>query len=158
MDQEILEDQAVAIKDTMIYQDNVSSILLEKNGKQSSTKRMKHMDTQYFYITERIQNKAFAAKHCPTEDILADFFMKLLQGSPFIKSHNFIMGAEFANGDQHTCRSVLDEDENNLEEDLEPAWKVRKWKQRTTYMNPQEYNFLSKNAWIDSQENTVKSR
>ena len=38
-----LEDQGVSIKDTVLYQDNMSSILLERNGRQSSTKRMKHM-------------------------------------------------------------------------------------------------------------------
>ena len=34
----ILEDQGVGIKDTVLYQDNMSSMLLEWNGQQSSTK------------------------------------------------------------------------------------------------------------------------
>ena len=49
------------------------------------------------------------------EDMLADFFTKLLQGRLFIKPANFIMGAEYANGDQHACRSVLDEVVTNVE-------------------------------------------
>ena len=33
-----LENQGFVIKDTVMYQDNMSSILLEKNGEQSSMK------------------------------------------------------------------------------------------------------------------------
>ena len=32
--------------------------------------------------------------HCPTEEMVADFFMKPLQGSLFIKIHKYIMGNE----------------------------------------------------------------
>ena len=32
-----LEDQGVTIKETVLYQDNMSSMLLEQNGRQSST-------------------------------------------------------------------------------------------------------------------------
>ena len=34
-------------KDTIIYQDNKSTILLEKNGKKSSSKRTKHIAIRY---------------------------------------------------------------------------------------------------------------
>ena len=39
-----LEEQGVRIKETVLYQDNMSSMLLERNGRQSSMKRTKHMD------------------------------------------------------------------------------------------------------------------
>ena len=49
-----LEDQGLTIKETVLYQDNMSSMLLERNGRQSSTKRTKHMDICYFYVSDHI--------------------------------------------------------------------------------------------------------
>ena len=74
--------------------DNTSSILLEMNGRSSSTKRTKHMHIQYFYIMEQVQKKAIHVTHCPMEEMAADFFTKPLQGSLFIKIHKYIMGSE----------------------------------------------------------------
>ena len=109
-----LEDQGVEVKETILYQDNMSSMLLERNGRQSSMKRMKHMGIRYFYVSEHIQNKSLSLKHCPTEEMLADYFMKPLQGSLFIRLRNHIMGAEFDNGDHQTQRSVLGHDNDHL--------------------------------------------
>ena len=44
-----LKDQGIEVYDTILYQDNMSSILLEKNGKQSSTKRTRRMNIRYFF-------------------------------------------------------------------------------------------------------------
>ena len=52
-----LEDQDFAVKETNLYQVNMNPILLEKNGKQLSSKHMKHMDIQFFHGTEHVQNK-----------------------------------------------------------------------------------------------------
>ena len=49
-----LEDQGLTIKETVLYQDNMNSMLLEHNGRQSSTKRTKHMDIRYFYVSDHI--------------------------------------------------------------------------------------------------------
>ena len=101
------EEQGVRIKETMLYQDNMSSMLLERNGRQSSTKRTKHMDIRYFYMGDHIQSKTICLRHCPTEEMLADYFTKALQGSLFVRFWNHFMGAEFADGDHQTQRSVL---------------------------------------------------
>ena len=47
-------------------------------------------------------------QHCPTEEMLADYFTKPLQGSLFIHLCNHIMGTEFEDGDPKTHRSVLE--------------------------------------------------
>ena len=111
-----LEEQGVRIKETVLYQDNMSSMLLERNGRHSSTKRTKHMDIHYFYVTDHIQNKTLSLRHCPTEEMLADYFTKPLQGSLFIRLRNHIMGADFDAGNRQNQRSVLDyhdeQDEN----------------------------------------------
>ena len=103
-----LEDQGVCIKETVLYQDNMSSMLLERNRQQSSTKRTKHMDIRYFYVGDHIQNKTLSLHHCPTNEMLADYFTKPLQGSLFIHLRNHIMGAEFEDGNPKTQRSVLE--------------------------------------------------
>ena len=105
-----LEDQRVEVKETILYQDNMSSMLLKWNRRQSSTKQTKHMDIQYFYIREHIQDKTLSLKHCPTEEVVVDYFTKPLQGSLFICLHNHIMGPEFEDGNHQTQRSVLGHD------------------------------------------------
>ena len=42
------------------------------------------MDIQYFYVGDHIQDKTLALQHCPTEEMLANYLTKPLQGSLFI--------------------------------------------------------------------------
>ena len=90
----------------MVYQDNTSSIMLERNGHSSRTKHTKHMKIRYFYVTEQVRKKSIHVTHCPTEEMVGDFFPKPLQGSLFIKMRNYIMGNEEP-GYQTLPRSVL---------------------------------------------------
>ena len=106
---QFLEEQGRLDTKTVVYQDNTSSILLERNGRSSSTKRTKHMHIHYFYVTEQVQNKTIHVAHCPTEEMVADFFTKPLQGSLFTKMRNYIMGNEEP-GYQVLPRSVLSND------------------------------------------------
>ena len=127
-----LEDQGVSIKETVLYQDNMSSMLLEHNGRQSSTKRTKHMDIRYFYVSDHVRNKTLSLKHCPTEEMLADYFTKPLQGALFNRLRNHIMGAEFANGYRQTPRSVLDDDDDETQLQASEQNKTVSDKTRTT--------------------------
>ena len=70
-------------------------------------------DTFMWGIT--FQNKTLSLQHCPTEEMLANYFTKPLQGSLFICLRNHIMGAEFEDGNPQTHRSVLGHDDMNLE-------------------------------------------
>ena len=47
-----------------IGQDNKSAILLEKNGKFSSSKRTKHIKMKYFFITDKIQPSTCPLRRC----------------------------------------------------------------------------------------------
>ena len=67
------------------------------------------MDIWYFYVGDHIQNKTLSLRHCPTDEMLADYFTNPLQGSLFIHLDNHIMGAEFEDGDPKKHRSVLDD-------------------------------------------------
>ena len=108
---QFLEEQGWLDSATVVYQDNTSSILLERNGRSSSTKRTKHMNIWYFYVTEQVRKKAIHITHCPMEEMVGDFFTKPLQGSLFIKMHNYIMGSEEP-GYQVLPRSVLSNNRN----------------------------------------------
>ncbi len=45
--------QGYQVNDNVLYQDNRSAILLERNGKASSSKRTKHINIRYFFVTDR---------------------------------------------------------------------------------------------------------
>ena len=70
-------------------------MLLETNGIYSSSKRTKHINVRYFFIQDRIQKGEMDVKYCPTDDMIADFFTKPLQGAKFIKFRNMIMGTNW---------------------------------------------------------------
>jgi hypothetical protein len=56
-----MKAQGYDVKDIFLFQDNKSSILLEKNGKASSSKRTKHINTRYFFITDIISKGKVSA-------------------------------------------------------------------------------------------------
>jgi hypothetical protein len=77
--------QGYGVKDNVLFQDNNSSILLEKNGKASISKRMKHINIQYFFITDRVSKEEVSVVWCPTGDMIGDYATKQLQWALFRK-------------------------------------------------------------------------
>ena len=69
-----LECQGFKVRRNYYYQDNESAIRLEKNGIQSAGKRSRHIDIRFFFIKDQIKKGDIHLLHCPTEDMLADFF------------------------------------------------------------------------------------
>jgi hypothetical protein len=84
--------QGYDVKDNILFQDNKSSILLEKNGKASSSKRTKHIKIRYFFITDRVRKEEVSVVWCPTGDMIGDYATKPLQGALFQKFRDHIMG------------------------------------------------------------------
>ena len=84
--------QGYQINDTILYQDNTSAIAMETNGKLSSGKRTKHINIRYFFIQDRVKNGEISLKYCPTDQMLADYFTKPLQGAKFIEFRDMILG------------------------------------------------------------------
>ena len=68
-----LEVQGYKTSDTILYQDNQSTILLEKNGMQSSSKQTKHLNCWYYFITDRISAGDLSIEYCPTREMVSDF-------------------------------------------------------------------------------------
>ena len=88
-----LEEQGVSVKDNILYQDNKSAILLEKNGKRSSGKRTRALNIRYFFVTDQVEKKNLSIEYCPTGDMWADYMTKPLQGATFEKFKKLIMGS-----------------------------------------------------------------
>jgi hypothetical protein len=61
-----MKAQGYGVRDNVLFQDNKSSILLEKNGKASSSKRTKHINIRYFFITDRVSDNEVSVVWCPT--------------------------------------------------------------------------------------------
>ena len=76
-----LEAQGYQIQDSVVYQDNQSAMLLANNGRASGSKQTRHMNICYFFVTDRIQAGDLHVEYCPTDEMVADFFTKPLQGS-----------------------------------------------------------------------------
>ncbi|MDA3875508.1 MAG: reverse transcriptase domain-containing protein [Halothiobacillus sp.] len=89
-----LEHQGYAVQDNVVYQDNQSAILLERNGKSSSGRRTRHMDIRYFFATDQIAKGRMRVQYCPTEEMVADFFTKPLQGSLFRKFRALVLNLD----------------------------------------------------------------
>jgi len=81
-------------KDNILYQDNMSAIRMEKYGKRSCTKRTRHINIRYFFICDKVNNKEVSIEYCPTTEMIADYFSKLLGGSQFRKMWNLMLGID----------------------------------------------------------------
>jgi hypothetical protein len=86
--------QGYDVRDNKMYQDNQSTMLLENNGRASSSKRTRHINVRYFFVTDRIKNEEVSVEYCPTGDMVGDFFTKPLQGCQFRKFRNIIMNVQ----------------------------------------------------------------
>ncbi len=68
-----LLSQGYGIVENLLLQDNKSSILLERNGKASSGKCTRHINIQYFFITDWVNIKEISIGWCPTKKMVADY-------------------------------------------------------------------------------------
>ena len=66
-------------------------MLLERNGKTLSSKKTRHIDIRYYFITDHIAQGKMSLAYCPTDAMVADYFTKPLQGTKFRKFCTMIM-------------------------------------------------------------------
>ena len=86
-----LEAQGYGIDENILYQDNMIAVLLENNGKKSSTNNTKHINVRYYFIKDRAETGDIGIEHCPTEEMLGGHLTKTLQGALFRKFRAEIM-------------------------------------------------------------------
>jgi hypothetical protein len=89
--QHFLEAQGYTISANIVYQDNMSTLSLAKNGYVSSSKRTKHIKAKYLYICHYHNSGELDLQYCPTEKMWADVLTKPLQGSKFQLFWAFLM-------------------------------------------------------------------
>jgi hypothetical protein len=87
-----MEAQGYPINNAVFYQDNESAIKMESNGKASCGQRSRHIDIRYFFITDHSRRQHITIQHCPTTQMLADYFTKPLQGSLFRLFWSVLLG------------------------------------------------------------------
>ena len=87
-----MAEQGYPIKDNTLYQDNKSTILMLKNGRNSCTGNSRHVNIRYFCVKDRVDKKEIKIEYCPTAIMLADYYTKPLQGQLFKDFRDVIMG------------------------------------------------------------------
>ena len=87
-----MEAQGYEIKNNVVFQDNKSAILLEKNGQKSSGKRSRALNIRYFFITDQIEKGNVRVEYCSTDRMVSDFMTKPLTGRAFQTHKKTIMG------------------------------------------------------------------
>ena len=87
-----MEAQGYKIRKNILYQDNKSTILLLDNGKKSSSKRTRHFNIRYFFLTDQIEKGNLSTDYVSTDEMDADFMSKPLQGKLYNKFRKRIMG------------------------------------------------------------------
>ncbi len=70
----------------------MSAILLENNGRASSSKQTKHIKVKYFLIKDKVDREEITIKHCPTEKRWTDINTKQKQGAVFRAFRGHVMG------------------------------------------------------------------
>ncbi len=84
-----VECQGYDIDECIIFQDNMSALSLEKNGRMSSSKRTKHIKAKYFLIKDYYNAEEIDLRYCPTGQMWADL-KKPLQGQLFRDMQAFL--------------------------------------------------------------------
>jgi hypothetical protein len=84
--------QKVKISPNILFQDNRSAILLHRNGTNSSPRNTRHINTCYFFLKDKTKSGEVEVVFCPSEEMIADFFTKPIQGKSFMDLRKIIMG------------------------------------------------------------------
>jgi hypothetical protein len=97
----IIQSQGYGAECVGLYQDDISTQLLMKNGRFSSGKKTKHIKAKFFFIKDKVDEGEMQIFDCPTGQMWADVLTKPLQGMAFKR-----MRAELMN-----CSVEYEEDE-----------------------------------------------
>jgi hypothetical protein len=87
-----MECQGYEITRNILYQDNMSAILLETNGKKSSSKRTRALNIRYFFLADQVAKGNLDIEYLSTTEMWGDYMTKPLQGKLFQKFRALIMG------------------------------------------------------------------
>jgi hypothetical protein len=87
-----LLEQGYQISPATVYQDNLSTIHLIKNGR-SNSERTRHIEIRYFFITDRIERGEIQVIYKPTQEMIADIMTKPLTGNLFRRLRDLLLNS-----------------------------------------------------------------
>ena len=88
----VLQGLGYALWQNLLFQDNTSAILMETNRHKCLGKCNCAIDVRYFAIKDAIDQGDFKIKHCCTNEMIADYMTKSLQGKIFFDFRKLILG------------------------------------------------------------------
>jgi hypothetical protein len=112
--QYFLQGQGFAVNQSEIAQDNESAILLENYGKALGSRKSRHINIRFFFVTDRVRAKEIKITKCGTEEMLADYFTKPLQGSRFKKFRDLILNVPVGRENTTTGKECVEENNKLL--------------------------------------------
>ena len=94
----------------MLHQDDEACVLLANNGGMLCQKGTKHVQARCFFAADWIEQKEIKVKHMPTESMVGDCCTKPVQGAPFRKFRDLILGIDGTDAEEHkrTHREALE--------------------------------------------------
>ncbi len=75
-----MQEQGFDMEALLLYQDNMSTMLLEMNGRASSSKCTNHSKVKYLFIKDKVDQGEVTIEHCPTGQMWTDINTKPKQG------------------------------------------------------------------------------
>ena len=85
-----VECQGYDIGECITFQDNMSALSLEKNGRILSSKCTKHIKVKYFLVKDYYNAGEVDLRYCPTGCMWADVLPKPLQYQVFRDMRTFV--------------------------------------------------------------------
>jgi hypothetical protein len=116
---QFLKAQGFDMKEVVIHQDNKSTIFLAEKGK-AINQKTRYIDIRYFSITDLIEKKEIRIEYTKTEDMIADYFTKPLQGNLFCDLRNRIVNAEVKENTKHARFAQVSVGENGTRKSENP--------------------------------------
>ncbi len=94
-------EQGYDMDASLLYQVHMSAILLETNGKASSSNHTKHIKVKYFFIKDKVDQGEITIERCPMEQMWSDINTKPKQGLAFrvFRGHEMGIPADYKDSD-----------------------------------------------------------
>jgi hypothetical protein len=96
-----MQEQGYVMDVLLLYQDNMSAILLKTNRRASSSKCTKHIKVKHYLIKDKVGQGEITIEHCPTKKMWTDMDNKPKQGFVLCVFRGHLMGipAEYRDAD-----------------------------------------------------------
>ena len=133
-----IEAQGYDVECVGLYQDNISTQMLIKNGRFLSRRKTKHVKAKFFFIKDRVDEGEIKVINCPAEEMWADILTKPSQGLALRTMRAVLMNCPINYKDEEEAE-VIKSRTNTMNRTVLPRKMVR-WKNdlQTTSHPPQE--------------------